>query len=376
MLPGIFIILLFYAAGEFIGTLTGGLIPGSVIGMILLFAALCGKVVKPETVRPVARFLTDNMGLFFLPAGVGIVNAMDILSQSWQAVLTACAVSTVAVIVTVACTQEWLESRSRRRAAKTRTVSHPRKSTRYGHGSTRGRNQRHQTMNPLLHSEIFILTLVTGVYLAALWLYRKTRLSLLHPLLVSIPVLALGIRFLGIPFATFETGSRIINFLLGPTVVALGYLLYEQREHLKANGISILTSVFVGSVIGIVSVVLIARWMGADRTLIASLEPKSVTTPIAMSIAQRSGGIPAIAAVVVIVVGIFGGIVGPFILDRLGIRSRIARGLALGSAAHGLGTARAMELGAIEGAISGLAIGVMGIMTAILVPVIEWLLNL
>ena len=153
-------------------------------------------------------------------------------------------------------------------------------------------------MNPLLHSEIFILTLVTGVYLAALWLYRKTRLSLLHPLLVSIPVLALGIRFLGIPFATFETGSRIINFLLGPTVVALGYLLYEQREHLKANGISILTSVFVGSVIGIVSVVLIARWMGADRTLIASLEPKSVTTPIAMSIAQRSGGIPAIAAVV------------------------------------------------------------------------------
>ena len=107
MLPGIFIILLFYAAGEFIGTLTGGLIPGSVIGMILLFAALCGKVVKPETVRPVARFLTDNMGLFFLPAGVGIVNAMDILSQSWQAVLTACAVSTVAVIVTVACTQEW-----------------------------------------------------------------------------------------------------------------------------------------------------------------------------------------------------------------------------------------------------------------------------
>ena len=141
--------------------------------------------------------------------------------------------------------------------------------------------------------------------------------------------------------------------------MALGYLLYEQREHLKANGISILTSVFVGSVIGIVSVVLIARWMGADRTLIASLEPKSVTTPIAMSIAQRSGGIPAIAAVVVIVVGIFGGIVGPFILDRLGIRSRIARGLALGSAAHGLGTARAMELGAIEGAISGLAIGVM-----------------
>lgn len=101
------------------------------------------------------------------------------------------------------------------------------------------------------------------------------------------------------------------------------------------------------------------------------LEPKSVTTPIAMSIAERSGGIPAIAAVVVIVVGIFGSLVGPFILERLGIKNRIARGLALGPAAYGLGTAKAMELGAVEGAISGLAIGVMGIMTAILVPVIE-----
>lgn len=127
----------------------------------------------------------------------------------------------------------------------------------------------------------------------------------------------------------------------------------------------------VGCITGVLSVIFIARYFGADHALVASLEPKSVTTPIAMSIAERSGGIPAIAAVVVIVVGIFGGLVGPFILERLGIKSRIARGLALGSAAHGLGTAKAMELGAVEGAISGLAIGVMGIMTAILVPVIE-----
>lgn len=226
-------------------------------------------------------------------------------------------------------------------------------------------------MPALLHSEIFILTLVIGVYLAAVWLFKKTKLSLLNPLLVSIPVLTVCIRVLGISFEEFEKGSRIINFMLGPTVVVLGYLLYEQMAHLKANAISIITAVFVGCVTGILSVIFIARYFGADHTLIASLEPKSVTTPIAMSIAERSGGIPSIAAVVVIVVGIFGGIVGPFILERLGIKSRIARGLALGSAAHGLGTAKAMELGTIEGAISGLAIGVMGIMTAILVPVIE-----
>lgn len=230
-------------------------------------------------------------------------------------------------------------------------------------------------MPALLHSEIFILTLVIGVYLAAVWLFKKTKLSILNPLLISIPVLAVCIRVLGISFEEFEKGSRIINFMLGPTVVVLGYLLYEQMAHLKANAISIITAVFVGCVTGILSVIFIARYFGADHALIASLEPKSVTTPIAMSIAERSGGIPSIAAVVVIVVGIFGGIVGPFILERLGIKSRIARGLALGSAAHGLGTAKAMELGTIEGAISGLAIGVMGIMTAILVPVIELILK-
>ena len=230
-------------------------------------------------------------------------------------------------------------------------------------------------MESLVQSEIFILTLVVGVYLAAVWLFKKTKLSLLHPLLVSIPVLAAITHVLGISYESFEKGSRIISFMLGPTVVVLGYLLYEQIERLKANAVSIITSVFVGCVTGIISVIFIARYFGADQALIASLEPKSVTTPIAMSIAERSGGIPSIAAIVVIVVGIFGGMVGPFILGRLGIKSRIARGLALGSAAHGLGTAKAMELGTIEGAISGLAIGVMGIMTAILVPVIEMILK-
>ena len=213
------------------------------------------------------------------------------------------------------------------------------------------------------------------MYLGAVWLFQKTKFKLLHPLLISIPALAGINHILGISYESFEKGSRILNFLLGPTVVVLGYLLYEQIAQLKANALSIITSVFVGCVTGILSVIAIARYFGADPALIASLEPKSVTTPIAMSIAERSGGIPSIAAVVVVVVGIFGGISGPFILERLGIKSRVARGLALGSAAHGLGTARAMELGAIEGAISGLAIGVMGIMTAILVPVIEWLIG-
>ena len=224
-------------------------------------------------------------------------------------------------------------------------------------------------MQSIISSEIFIITLVAGVYLAALWLYRKTRLALLHPLLVSIPALVAVMSVIGIPYESFRQGSRMINFLLGPSVVALGYVLWEQVEYMKSNAVSIMTSIFVGSLVGIVSVICIARWMGADHVLIATLEPKSVTTPIAMGVAEKAGGI-------VIVVGIFGGIVGPFVLNKLNIDSKIARGLSLGAAAHGLGTARAMELGALEGAISGLAIGLMGVMTAILVPIVEWVMSL
>ncbi|WP_251620059.1 CidA/LrgA family protein [Odoribacter lunatus] len=113
MLTGVFIILFFYALGEFVAWLISGFIPGNVVGMMLLFTALCLKIVKPERIRPVVKFLSENMVLFFIPAGVGIVNAMDILSKHWQAILTVCALSTVLVIVTVAFIQQWLEKRKK-----------------------------------------------------------------------------------------------------------------------------------------------------------------------------------------------------------------------------------------------------------------------
>lgn len=230
-------------------------------------------------------------------------------------------------------------------------------------------------MAELFASELFTLTLVTGVYIASVWLFKKTKIALLNPLITSIFVLAVFLNATEIPYEAFAKGSRMINFLLGPSVVALGYMLYEEVERLKANAVSILTSVFVGSFVGIASVMLVAQFFGADHTLILSLEPKSVTTPIAMSVSERAGGIASLTAVIVVAVGIFGGITGPFILKKLGIESRIAKGLALGSAAHGLGTARAVELGTVEGAVSGLAIGVMGVMTALLVPLFNLLLR-
>lgn len=231
-------------------------------------------------------------------------------------------------------------------------------------------------MNSLAQSEVFSLTLVIGTYLMALALYRKTRVSLLHPLLTSILVIIVILKTMGIEYESFQKGSHLIHFMLGPSVVALGYVLFEQMEYLKGNVISILVSVFVGATIGIVSVIVIGDLMGADQALIASMQPKSVTTPIAMGIAEKSGGIPSLTAVIVVAVGIFGSIVGPFVMRVLGIESRIAKGLALGASSHGVGTSVAIQIGAIEGAISGLAIGLMGIMTAILVPVISFIISL
>ena len=226
-------------------------------------------------------------------------------------------------------------------------------------------------MNNLAQSEVFSLTLVIGTYLASLALYRKTRISLLHPLITSIFVIIVVLKTMDIEYESFQKGSHLIHFLLGPSVVALGYVLYEQIQYLKGNVISILTSVFVGAIVGIVSVIAIGELMGADAALVATLEPK-----IAMGIAEKSGGIPSLTAVIVVAVGIFGSIVGPFVMKVLGIESRIAKGLALGASSHGVGTSVAIQIGAVEGALSGLAIGLMGIMTAILVPVISFIISL
>lgn len=237
----------------------------------------------------------------------------------------------------------------------------------------------HQYLAPeladLLSSEVFLLALVMGSFLFGVYLFKKTNISLLQPLIISMIIVIAYLKLMGIDYSTFHEKTRILNFMLGPSVVALGYVLYEQIENIKGNVISILTSVFVGSIVGIVSVVLIAKIFGADKILIASLEPKSVTTPIAISITEKNGGIPSLAAAFVVICGVFGGLFGPIILRKIGIKSKIAQGLAMGASSHALGTAKAVEMGAVQGAISGLAIGIMGIMTALLIPFADKLLN-
>lgn len=230
-------------------------------------------------------------------------------------------------------------------------------------------------MKALFESTEFTLALIFGTFLFGQWVFKKTKFALFHPLIVSIGLIIAFLKITNIDYRLFEEKSQFISFMLGPSVVALGYVLYEQLSYLKGNVISILTSIFMGSMIGIISVIILAHVTGASEELIRTLEPKSVTTPIAMSISLHSGGQVSLTAIIVLFCGIFGSIIGPPILKLLGIKSSIARGLAMGASSHGVGTAKAMEMGAIEGALSGLAIGLMGVSTALLIPIIHELLS-
>lgn len=230
-------------------------------------------------------------------------------------------------------------------------------------------------MSALLASPLFCLSLTVAVYAAAEQLQRRFRTALLHPVLVSIAVLVPLLRGLHLDYPTYAEGSRFITFLLGPAVVALGVTLHQQSAEIAKHARSLLVALGAGAVVGVGSAVALGRALGGTREVVASLAPKSVTTPIAMGIAERLGGIPSLTAVLVILVGVYGAVVGPALLRALRIRSRTAWGLGMGAAAHAVGTARAVEEGEIEGAAGALAIGVMGLFTALVAPILMALLG-
>lgn len=223
-------------------------------------------------------------------------------------------------------------------------------------------------------AEVLSVAATVAVYAAASRVYRRWRMPFLNPVLVSVVVLICALRGLGIDHAHYDGGGRILSFFLGPAVVALGVPLFLQSEEIARRGRAILTSILAGSVVGIVSGVCIAAWLGASVEVVRSLAPRSVTTPIAIGIAERIGGISSLSAALVIGTGVLGAVLGPAVLRAAGVRSPTAFGLAMGAAAHGIGTARAAEEGTAEAAGGGLAIGLMGVATAILAPLVVALL--
>ena len=227
-----------------------------------------------------------------------------------------------------------------------------------------------------LSNPIFILAVTFGLFFGAKWLQKRTGLMLLNPILLTMALLIILLKWSGISYETYSEGGHLIEFWLRPAVVALGVPLYLQLETIKKQLLPILLSQLVGCIVGVVSVVLIARWLGAPQEIIYSLAPKSVTTPIAMEVTKTLGGIPSLTAAVVVCVGLLGGILGMKTMQITHIGSPMAQGLSLGTAAHAVGTSTAMDISSKYGAFASLGLTLNGILTALLTPTILSLLGL
>lgn len=212
------------------------------------------------------------------------------------------------------------------------------------------------------------LPLTLLVFFSARKLARWINMPLFNPMIISITVIIPFLLLMGIPYEQYFQGSEILNDLLQPAIVALAFPLYEQIHQIRARWKSLITICFIGSMTAMFSGGAIALLMGAKPDMAASIMPKSVTTPIAMAVAESIGGIPAISAVCVIIVGIMGAVFGLSLLNLLKINTKSARGLAMGTASHALGTARCAEMDYQEGAFSSLALVICGIITSLTAP--------
>lgn len=221
-----------------------------------------------------------------------------------------------------------------------------------------------------------MLLLTLASYLLGVFFQKKSGVSVLHPFITAMVVIIGTLFIFDIPYEKYREGNRILDFLLGPSVVALALMLYDNLDMVRKNLAAILSAVVAGSVVGIVGVWALGKMMTCPPEFIKSLEAKSVTTPIAMDITGMIGGSASLVAISVVITGVLGAVLGPSLLKVLRITDPIAKGVAMGCASHGVGTGRAIELGAVEGAVSGLCIVLMGVATSLLVPVLNMLLGL
>jgi len=219
------------------------------------------------------------------------------------------------------------------------------------------------------------LTLTLVMYALAWWCYELTgRHPLANPVLITVVLVIMVLWLTRTSYQTYFAGAQFVHFLLGPAVVGLAVPLAREWPHVRRLAWPIAASLAVGSTVALVSAVGIGWLLGASPVTLASLAPKSVTAPIAMGIAEKLGGLPALAAVFAVSTGILGAALGKFVLDALRISDWRARGFALGLAAHGIGTARSFQVNADAGAFAGLAFALHAMLAAILFPLAHWAL--
>ncbi len=221
---------------------------------------------------------------------------------------------------------------------------------------------------------LFGLTASLSVYVVAHTLYfRLNQTPLANPVLWSVVVLAGLLHLTHTPYQTYFSGAQFIHFLLGPAVVALAWPLWERRAELRNRARALVTASVLGGAAAAASAVVLGSLLGLSDDVLRSLAPKSVTAPVAMGIAERIDGIPALAAVFAVVTGMIGALSAKYLFDLLRIDSPAVRGFALGTSSHGIGAARAMQVHPDAGAYAGLALGIQVILASLILPLIAQL---
>lgn len=230
-------------------------------------------------------------------------------------------------------------------------------------------------METLWGNPLTALTITVVIYVLSLALSNQIRTPLANPILLSVVVVILILSASGVDYVTYQAGGKLLSFWLGPATVALALPLYRQLPLVLKNKAPILAAVTAGSTVAAAAAVGVGRLLGASHEVVLALIPKSVTTPIAIEIAHSIGANRELAAGFVIATGIIGAVIGPECLRLVRVTSPLAQGLAMGTASHGIGTARAIQEGPVQGSTSGLALGLGGIATTLIAPIIALLVG-
>ncbi|WP_027623168.1 LrgB family protein [Clostridium lundense] len=229
-------------------------------------------------------------------------------------------------------------------------------------------------MNDIINSPMFGILLSIFCFEIGLYTYKKTKLPLLNPLLICITLIVIILISSNISLDSFNKGGKLISFFLGPATVVLAVPLYNKLETIKEYAIPITLGVTIGSITAIISIFYISKLFGLTSELTLSLVPKSITTPIGIEVSKVIGGVPAITVAAIIITGIMGAVISPLVCKVFKITDKIAIGISIGTASHAIGTTKAIEMGETEGAMSGLAIGIAGLITSFLAPILIKLL--
>lgn len=223
-------------------------------------------------------------------------------------------------------------------------------------------------MDDFLNTPLFGILISILAFEVGLIIYKKTKIAIFNPLLIGIILVITILLQFDISIDHYNQGGSYILFLLGPATVILAVPLYLQIDLLKKNLVPILVGITVGCVSAITSVWFLAKLFNLEELVSISMIPKSVTTPIGMEISRQIGGEPSVTVALIVVTGILGAVMGPFVCKLFRIKDEVAVGVSLGTASHAVGTSKAIELGETQGAMSGLSIGVAGLITVFLAP--------